>query len=79
MKKQNLSRKLHATDADELNFMTVADVTRAIGISRPTTIAWINNGTLPRPIKVGPFRGWRRQTLVNWFEQKEQGRELANK
>ena len=44
------------------------EVMELIGISRPTLYRWLQLGTFPEPIKIGPQKlAWRRDDVIEWL------------
>lgn len=60
----------YATEVRPLSrFLTVHEVTRILGISRPSLYAWMSSGHFPRGTKIGPRRvGWLESDVETWIQ-----------
>ena len=44
------------------------EVMELIRISRPTLYRWLQPGTFPKPIEIGPQKiAWRRDDVIDWI------------
>ena len=54
-------------------FRRVTEVLAILGISRSTLNQWIQDGVVPRPVKIGgPYKGavrWRRSDIERWLKK----------
>lgn len=50
--------------------MTIVDVTKLLGVSRPTIYRWLRDPAMqfPKPVHIGKRVGWREEDIENWIE-----------
>ncbi|MCY4508395.1 MAG: AlpA family phage regulatory protein [Acidobacteria bacterium] len=48
------------------------EVTRVTGVPKGTIYRWIEKGTFPRPVRLGPRAvGWRRTDIEKWAAERQ--------
>ena len=48
------------------------DVEAVTGLSRSTIYKWMNEGSFPKPVKLGPRAvGWREADINDWLETRD--------
>ena len=48
------------------------DVQAVTGLSRSTIYKWMNEGSFPKPVKLGPRAvGWREADINDWLETRD--------
>ena len=48
------------------------DVEAVTGLSRSTIYKWMNEGSFPKPVKLGPRAvGWREADINEWLETRD--------
>ena len=63
------ARQIDADAADGRLLLSVADVARLLGgVGERTVWRWADSGRMPRPLRVGGRRLWRRHEIQRWVE-----------
>ena len=58
--------------ARPISIMRVKDVLEAVNVDRKTLYRWRENGTFPRPLRLGPASiGWPRHVVDEWVANRE--------
>lgn len=55
------------TDAEMISASELAD---SLGVTTRTVHRWTCDGKLPKPLKVGGIRRWRRSTIALWQQER---------
>ena len=56
---------------NEFELMEQQEVLDMLKIKRSSLYYWINNGTFPKPLKLGSRQArWVKKDIVEWFERK---------
>ena len=54
-----------------MQLLSMAEVCGQIGVKRNTIYRWMESGTFPRPIKVGPNANrWRDTDVEEWIDKR---------
>jgi len=61
--------------ADDL--MTQEQAAKFIGLSTPSFMAYVKNGSLPNAVAIGPNKRWSRRFLTAFIEQKFVEQQMA--
>lgn len=57
-----------------MDWMTTKEVAERLRIGRTTVYHWMKHHDLPRPLKMGGKRRWRRDEIEAWIESREAAR-----
>ena len=62
------------SDGDEMTLLNIGEVADRLNLSRSTIYRMMNEGTFPRPKRLGAKTvRWSQKDLVNWLRSKNQG------
>ncbi len=65
---------VHGGADDPEAFVRPTDAAALLGIGRTTLYKWVNQGRLPKPIRLSHrVAGWPRKTLLTWRDAQEGG------
>lgn len=56
-------------------YLTAKDIAAHLGISRSGVYSLMRSSQFPAPIKIGRLSRWKRQEVIQWLEEQEQGGE----
>lgn len=52
-----------------INLLFFTDITERTRLTRPTIQKYIDNGTFPKPFKIGIRWAWKEETIDQWIEE----------
>lgn len=64
-----LHEKPGMSDREEKLLVDVHEVARLLSISTRAVFKWVEQGKLPKPLKIGRCCRWRKSELVAWVER----------
>ena len=50
-----------------LQMLRVKDLIKLFGVTKPTIHRWIDNGTLPKPARLGKVIAWKKTVIDEWI------------
>lgn len=51
-------------------YLTIHDLEQILAVSRRTIYYWVEQGTFPKPTKIGGSNRWSKKEIQNWLKEK---------